>query len=131
MKSEEFTAITADLKKRKIPSEVKQVVSIMMDKMAEDVVVLKLKGLSEVTDFLVICHGQSTRQNGAISDDIQKILRKQFKRKPFGVEGVLEADWILLDYIDFVVHIFTKETRQKYALEKLWMDAKRYNFYSD
>jgi ribosome-associated protein len=131
MKSEEFEVITADLKKRKIPTEVKRVVSIMMDKQAEQVVVLKLKGISDITDFIVICQGNSTRQNSAISAEIKKKLSRQFKLKPFGVEGEREADWILLDYIDFVVHIFLEETRQRYALEKLWMDAKRYNFYPD
>lgn len=131
MKSEEFEVITADLKKRKIPTEVKHVVSIMMDKKAEQVVVLKLKGISDITDFMVICQGNSARQNSAISDEIRKKLSRQFKLKPFGVEGEREADWILLDYIDFVVHIFLEETRQRYALEKLWMDAKRYNFYPD
>jgi ribosome-associated protein len=131
MKSEEFEVITEDLKKRKIPTEVKQVVSIMLDKKAEQIVVLKLKGISDITDFMVICQGNSTRQNSAISADIQKKLSRQFKLKPFGVEGEREADWILLDYIDFVVHVFLEETRQRYALEKLWMDAKRYNFYPD
>lgn len=131
MKSEEFEVITADLKKRKIPTEVKRVVSIMMDKKAEQVVVLKLKGITDITDFMVICQGNSTRQNSAISDEIKKKLSRQFKLKPFGVEGEREADWILLDYIDFVVHIFLEETRQRYSLEKLWMDAKRYNFYPD
>lgn len=131
MKSEEFEVITADLKKRKIPTEVKRVVSIMIDKKAEQVVVLKLKGISDITDFMVICQGNSTRQNNAISDEIKKKLSRQFKLKPFGVEGEREADWILLDYIDFVVHIFLEETRLRYALEKLWMDAKRYNFYPD
>lgn len=131
MKSEEFEVITADLKKRKIPREAKSVVSIMMDKKAEQVVVLKLKGISDITDFVVICQGNSTRQNSAISAEIKKKLSRQFKLKPFGVEGEREADWILLDYIDFVVHIFLEETRQRYALEKLWMDAKRYNFYPD
>jgi ribosome-associated protein len=131
MKSEEFEIISADLKKRKIPVEVKRVVAIMMDKQAEQVVVLKLKGISDITDFMVICQGNSTRQNSAISDEIRKKLSRQFKLKPFGVEGEREADWILLDYIDFVVHIFLEETRQRYSLEKLWMDAKRYNFYPD
>jgi ribosome-associated protein len=131
MKSEEFEVITADLRKRKIPTEVKRVVSIMMDKKAEHIVVLKLKGISDITDFMVICQGNSTRQNSAISDEVKKKLSRQFKLKPFGVEGEREADWILLDYIDFVVHIFLEETRQRYSLEKLWMDAKRYNFYPD
>jgi ribosome-associated protein len=129
MRSEEFELITADLKRRRIPAEIKKVVSAMLDKMAEKVVVLKLKGISDITDFMVLCHGNSTRQNSAISDEIQKKLRKQFKLKPYGVEGEREAEWILLDYIDFVVHIFSEETRGKYSLEKLWMDAKRYNFY--
>ena len=131
MKSEEFEIVTADLKKRKIPTEVKRVVSIMMDKKAEQVVVLKLTAISDITDFVVICQGNSTRQNSAISAEIKKKLSRQFKLKPFGVEGEREGDWILLDYIDFVVHIFLEETRQRYALEKLWMDAKRYNFYPD
>lgn len=129
MRSEEFELITADLKRRRIPAEIKKVVSAMLDKMAEKVVVLKLKGISDITDFMVLCHGNSTRQNSAISDEIQKKLRKQFKLKPYGVEGEVEGEWILLDYIDFVVHIFSEETREKYSLEKLWMDAKRYNFY--
>ncbi|RPI72948.1 MAG: ribosome silencing factor [Desulfobacteraceae bacterium] len=130
MKSEEFEEIIADLKKRKIPTEIKKVVSTMMDKKAEKVVVLKIKAISEVTDYLVICSGNSTRQNSAVCDEIQRMLKKQFKRRPFGVEGQREGEWILLDYIDFVVHIFSEETRQKYALEKLWMDAKRYDFYT-
>jgi len=129
MKGEEFELITAYLKRRRIPPEVKEVVSAMLDKKAEKVTALKLTGISDMTDFMIICHGNSTRQNAAISDEIQKKLREQFKLKPYGVEGEREAEWILLDYIDFVVHIFTEDTREKYSLEKLWMDAKRYNFY--
>jgi len=93
------------------------------------VVVLKLKDISNITDYMVICHGNSTRQSSAISDEIQRKLRKDFKIKPFGVEGKTGSEWILVDYVDFIIHLFTEETRQKYALEKLWMDAKRYNFY--
>ena len=60
-----------------------------------------------------------------------KNLGKQFKLKPYGVEGEREAEWILMDYINFVVHIFSTESRKRYSIEKLWMDAKRYNFYID
>jgi ribosome-associated protein len=130
MKSEEFEEITADLKRRKIPTEVKKVVSVMLDKLAERIVVLKMKDITDFTDFMVICHGNSSRQNKAVSDEIQHKLRKEFKLKPYGVEGEQEAEWILLDYIDFVIHIFSQETRKKYGIEKLWMDAKRYNFYT-
>lgn len=129
MKHEEFEEILSDLKRRKIPTEVKRVVSIMMDKKAEQIVVLKIKGISEITDYIVICHGHSSRQNVAISQEIQRKIKQQFKTKPFGVEGERGAEWILLDYIDFVVHIFSEDMRSKFVLEKLWMDAKRYNFY--
>ncbi|MCP5051644.1 MAG: ribosome silencing factor [bacterium] len=131
MKSEDFERVTADLKRRKIPSAVKEAVSVMLDKQAENVVVLKLKGIADITDFMVICHGNSNRQNNAIADEIRKKSGKQFKMKPFGVEGEREADWILMDYIDFVVHVFAAESRKRYSIEKLWMDAKRYNFYVD
>lgn len=129
MKPEEFIRIMDDLKKRKIPTEVKKVVSIMLDKKAEKVMVLKLKGISEITDFMIIGTGNSSRQNTAIAEEIQRVLRKEFKLKAFSVEGEQEAEWVLLDYIDFIVHIFSDETRKKYSLEKLWMDAKRYDFY--
>ncbi|MCU0285981.1 MAG: ribosome silencing factor [Acidobacteria bacterium] len=131
MNPEEFTRITEDLKKRKIPPEVKKVVTVMLEKKTEKVIVLKLKGINEITDYMVIGSGNSTRQNNAIADEIQRVLRKEFKLKAFSVEGEMEAEWILLDYIDFVVHILSEEPRKKYALEKLWMDAKRYNFYID
>jgi ribosome-associated protein len=130
MKPEEYKQITDDLKKRKIPPEVKRAVAAMLDKQAERVMVLKLKGINEITDFMVIGSGNSTRQNAAISDEVQGTLRKEYKRKAFSVEGDREAEWILLDYIDFIVHIFSEESRKKYTLEKLWMDAKRYDFYA-
>ena len=103
----------------------------MLDKKAGKIVVLKLKGINEITDFMIICHGNSSRQNNAISDEIQKKLKGNFKLRAFSVEGESRADWILLDYIDFVVHIFSPDIREKFSLEKLWMDAKRYNFYID
>lgn len=131
MKPEEFESVIRDLKKRKIPGPVKRVVSAMLDKKAENIVVMKLKGVNDIADYMVLCHGNSSRQNNAIADEIRQKLRKEFKRKPFSVEGDREAEWILIDYIDFIVHVFTEETRRKYSLEKLWMDAKRYNFYTD
>lgn len=131
MEIDEFERITSDLSKRKIPKEVKKAVSIMLDKKAERIVVLKLKGINEITDFMVICNGNSSRQNNAISDEIQKRLKGNFKLRVFSVEGEGRAEWILLDYIDFIVHIFSPECREKFSIEKLWMDAKRYNFYVD
>ncbi|MCI0470679.1 MAG: ribosome silencing factor [Candidatus Aminicenantes bacterium] len=129
MKAEEFDAVIRDLNSRKIPGTVKRVVAGMLDKKAENIVVLRLKGINDITDYMIICHGHSTRQNSAIADDIQVKLKDEFNIKPFSVEGQRESEWVLLDYIDFLVHIFTEETRRKYSLEKLWMDAKRYNFF--
>ncbi len=129
MRIDDFKLIDEDLKKRKIPYAVKKVVYSILDKKGEKIVVLKLKGICEFTDFMVICSGGSSRQNKAISDDIQRMLKKELKLKAFSVEGQRSSDWILLDYIDFVVHIFSPENRKKFSLEKLWMDARRYDFY--
>jgi ribosome-associated protein len=126
-----FEKINEDLKKRKIPQAAKKVVLAMLDKKAENIVVLKLKDLSDVTDYMIICHGNSARQNQAISDEIQRRLKRELRLKTFSVEGEVRAEWILIDYIDMIVHIFLPESREKFALEKLWMDAKRYNFYAD
>ena len=131
MDLKEFKLIVEDLKKRKIPPVIKRVVSIILDKKGEKATVLKLKEVSDITDFMVICNGNSTRQNRAISDEVQEKLFKEYRLKVFSIEGVTSAEWILLDYIDFVVHIFSPENREKYGLEKLWMDGKRYNFYRD
>jgi ribosome-associated protein len=92
---------------------------------------MKLKGISDITDFIIICHGNSSRQNKAISDEIQRRLKEEYKLKAFGIEGIQNTDWILLDYIDFIIHIFSAENREKFSLEKLWMDGKRYDFYFD
>jgi len=131
MELEQFKEITEDLMRRKIPSSVKKIVLAMMEKKGQQIVVLKLKDISDVTDYMVICHGSSDRQNRAISDEVQRRLKKEEKLKVFSVEGEAKADWILLDYIDVIVHIFSGESRGKFSLEKLWMDAKRYNFYID
>jgi len=131
MKTSNFETLISDVMSRRIPGPVKRTVLAMLDKKAGNIVVLKIKGINDITDYLVICSGQSSRQNGAIADEIQEQLREEFKLKAFSVEGKREADWILLDYIDFIVHIFSAEMRRKYALEKMWMDAKRYYFSLD
>jgi len=126
-----YQNVMEQVKKSRIPAMIKRVAAIMLDKKAEKVVILKLKGPNRITDFMVICSGNSSRQNHAISKEIQENLKKELKLRAFSVEGVKNAEWILLDYIDFIVHLFSPETREKYLIEKLWMDAKRYNFYQD
>ncbi len=116
------------LKTWRIPPIVKKAVSVISDNKGDDIVILKLKGITDLTDFMVICSGNSQKQNRAIANDLQRLLKKEFRSAPFGVEGSMYGDWVLLDYVDFVVHIFSPETRVKFSLEKLWMDAKRYDF---
>lgn len=87
---------------------------------------LELKDISSFTDYFVICSGESTTQVRAIAEHIEEFLLKDQKKiRPFGIEGLQASKWVLMDYSDVVVHIFEKETRDFYALEMLWLDAKR------
>lgn len=101
----------------------KQIVDAASDKKAEDILVLDLRGLCQFTDYFVICHGSSSRQVLAIADAIEERLFDEGRRKPKHVEGRRVADWILLDFIDVVVHVFVDEKRGFYGLERLWGDA--------
>ncbi len=131
MKKDEFIRILDDLHRRRVPGGVKKAVETLLDKKADKVTVLKLKGLSEMTDYLVVCSGHSARQNKALADAVRDRLKKELRLQPLGSEGEHAAEWILVDYVDFIVNIFSVEWRKKYALEKLWMDAKRYDFSPD
>jgi ribosome-associated protein len=94
------------------------------DKKALDIVVLDLRGLASFTDYFLIATGGSHRQLVTVADEIEEKL-KEAKRRPSHVEGYPRGDWILMDYVDFVVHIFTPTSRSYYDLERLWGDAKR------
>jgi len=131
MKKDEFNLILEDLQKRRIPGEIKKTVQILLDKKAEKITVLKLKGISEMTDYLVICSGNSARQNKALADAVKENLKKELQLQPLGSEGERLSEWILVDYVDFIINIFSADWRKKFSLEKLWMDAKRYDFSPD
>lgn len=131
MKKDEFNLILEDLQKRRIPGEIKKTVQVLLDKKAEKITVLKLKGISEMTDYLVICNGNSARQNKALADAVKDHLKQELRLQPLGSEGERMSEWILVDYVDFIVNIFSPDWRKKYSLEKLWMDAKRYDFFPD
>lgn len=113
------------LSDQRIRPELARCVEAARAKKAEDLVVLDLRGISDVTDFMVICHGGSDRQCLAIADWIDETLRKELGRRPAHVEGRNAPHWILMDYIDFVVHVFLEEKRVFYRLEHLWGDAPR------
>ncbi len=95
-----------------------------LDKKAQDTVVLELTGICSFTDYFILCTGTSTRHNQTIAEGIYEKLRKQGVR-PLHTEGQSEGDWILMDYVDFVVHIFTARSREFYDLERLWRAGKR------
>lgn len=94
-----------------------------LEKRAEDVQVLDLRGLTSATDFFVIATGQSDTQIRGIANHVQEQLGAQ-DWHPWHVEGMAPAQWVLLDYVDFVVHIFHPEARAFYQLERLWGDAR-------
>ena len=95
------------------------------DRKAIDIVALDLREVAGYTDFFVICSGNTDRQTKAIHDRIHQGLKKEHGLLPRRVEGLGEARWILLDYLDVVVHVFTPEARDFYRLEQLWGEAPR------
>ncbi|MEO0415166.1 MAG: ribosome silencing factor [Verrucomicrobiota bacterium] len=95
------------------------------DVQAEDIVVLDLKGISSIADYFVICHGTSTPHLKAIRRDVRNLTGEELDEKPRSAEGDADSQWLVLDYIDVIVHIFHEEMRGLYALEDLWSDAPR------
>ena len=93
------------------------------DKKAVNMVALDLRPVASFTEFFVVCSGTNQRQVQAIADEISEQLEKQLGQSPVRVEGYNTAEWLLMDYGDFVVHIFDKEARDFYDLERLWRDA--------
>ena len=92
-------------------------------KKALDIIVLDLREITSLTDHFIICTGTNTRQNQAIADEIHQQVKKKGEL-PISLEGYENAEWILLDYGDFIVHIFLQKTRTYYDLERLWRHAK-------
>lgn len=95
------------------------------DKKATDVVVLDLRGIASFTEFFVIASGNNQRQVQAIADEINERLKKDLQARVIRIEGYNSAEWVLLDYGDFIVHLFNGESREHYDLARLWRDAAR------
>lgn len=101
----------------------RRVAELSLTKKAEDVCLMDLRGLSSVTDFFVVCHGESDVQVKAVANAIVEGLSGEGV-KPWHKEGYEYLNWVLLDFVDVVVHVFLKEARDFYGLERLWGDAK-------
>jgi len=93
------------------------------DKKATDLVVLDLRQVASFAEFFIIASGANQRQVQAISDEIEEQLKKQLSTRPIRIEGYSTAEWVLMDYGDFIVHIFNEKAREFYDLERLWRDA--------
>jgi ribosome-associated protein len=112
-KKEELSTILADI-----------AVKGMQEKKAKNIVLMDLRKIhNAVTDYFVICHGDSNTQVDAIAGSVEEEIRKAIGEKPWHREGFENAEWILLDYVDIVVHVFQKDQRDFYKLEALWADA--------
>lgn len=103
----------------------KQVLEGLSDAKAENPVVLDLRKLTSMTDYFVVAHGTNDRQVQAMAREVERRLREAFDRKPLHVEGMGVAQWILMDYGDFIVHLFIAAKREHYDIEGIWADAPR------
>ncbi|OUT69708.1 MAG: ribosome silencing factor [Crocinitomicaceae bacterium TMED16] len=104
------------------------IVEGMQENKANEIVVLDLRELDgAITEFFVICSGDSDTHVDGISNSINRYVRKNLKEKPWNIEGKTNSDWVLLDYVNVVGHVFYKEKRSFYDIEELWSDATRTN----
>jgi ribosome-associated protein len=99
-----------------------------VDRKGSDVVLLDLRGITSATDWFVIASGESDIQVRSIAERIEERLAKDLDARPWHVEGLKQTRWVLLDYVDFVVHVFHREARVYYDLERLWGDAPTESF---
>lgn len=113
------------MKKNDSKKQVREAIHACQDKKAEEITILELdKDSGAFTDYFVVCSGTNPRQVQAISDEVEMRLKKA-GHPPRQLEGYKQGEWILLDYVDFVVHVFSEKARKYYDLERLWKSAKR------
>jgi len=113
------------MKKNELKQQVAAAIHACLDKKAEELTILEMeKGSGAFTDYFVLCSGTNPRQVQAIADEVELQLKKADLR-PTHVEGYNQAEWVLIDYVDFVVHVFSEKARKFYDLERLWKSAKR------
>src|ERR1700689_5028820 len=113
------------MKKTELKKQVDAVIQACLEKKAEELSILEMeKGSGAFTDYFVLCSGTNPRQVQAIADEVELRLKGAGIR-PNNVEGYKQAEWVLLDYVDFVVHVFSEKARKFYDLERLWKTATR------
>ena len=125
--SQRKSRTTRAVAKPRLPKVISAAIEAAHDRKASGVVVLDLKKAGAFTDYFVICSANNPRQVQAIADAVEEALKAQ-KQRPSLVEGYARAEWILLDYFDFVIHVFSKHARDFYGLDRLWGSAIRTEF---
>jgi ribosome-associated protein len=103
--------------------QARRIAGIAQEKLAREVVILDMRPVCTYTDYFVICSGQNPRQTKAIYDEVAFRLKKEEGMLPKSAEGDREGQWIIADYLDVVLHVFTPDTRAFYRLEELWSDV--------
>jgi ribosome-associated protein len=103
--------------------QARRVAALAQEKLARDVVILDMRPVCTYTDFFVVVTGQNPRQAKAIFDEVREVMKRDERAIPRSAEGEREATWIILDYLDVVLHIFTPDARDYYRLEELWGDV--------
>ena len=101
----------------------KEVAKLMLEKKATDIKIFDVKKITTMTDYFIICSSNSEPQTKAITSNIEKTMKKK-GIKPISIEGQNKAEWVLMDYITFIIHVFRNDKRQFYDLDRLWADAK-------
>ena len=102
----------------------KFIIEAIQDKKGKEIKLVDLRNVSgAVCDYFIICHGESSTQIQAIAESVEKKVKSDLNEFPYGKEGLQNSEWILLDYVDVVVHLFRRETREFYGIEDLWGDA--------
>jgi ribosome-associated protein len=114
-----------------LDAEVQLALRCASDKKASDIVVLDLREIASFAEFFIIASGSNQRQVQAICDEIGEQLKKQLNARAVRIEGYKTGEWVLIDYGDFIVHVFDKDAREFYDLERLWRDARRVELPSD
>jgi ribosome-associated protein len=113
------------MKKNALKQQIAAAIQACLEKKAEELSILEMeKGSGAFTDYFVLCSGTNPRQVQAIADEVELRL-KAADLRPTHVEGYKQAEWVLIDYVDFVVHVFSEKARKFYDLERLWKSAKR------
>ncbi len=114
------------MSKNDLKHQVAEAIHACQDKKAEEITILELEqGSGAFTDYFVVCSGTNPRQVQAIADEVETRLEKKIGMRVNHMEGYKQAEWVLLDYVDFVVHVFSEKARRFYELERLWKSAKR------